>query len=367
MQAKIKVLLFVIILLVVLYYFKSSRSSFGFGAGQAIPPYWPDPANGAQVIEEEPGFYDQSISTGIPGGLPYTPGSSTCYNSIPKIGFENTSSSDVYDLEPLNNPGATSASADNELQMFQNFMNYQWNIKNFMDNNIQVVPILVNKTNRKLADGATICTIDTSNTSMYLFNALVTANGGPVTAGYVSISKDTGIGGTVSLPGLVISLNQAVSIPKLNRTDIKYFTYMKARMAIIIGVLNALHYIYSPSTLDPSFTPNYTSSTNSGPSFITDTSNEYIPTDLGGNKTPNKYVGIIQELYNNYGVDQSPDSTTVEVKEYEISFKRNKILALTPNAKRAVWTYLYARDAWIQDTISGFIDVNGIINNLGYL
>jgi hypothetical protein len=381
MQKKIKLFLIGIVILVIVFllYKRYMKSSFGFGAeGDYL---WPDPANGNTLYSQQPISPSTGNIIGIPRGLPYTLGSLTCYNAIPKTGWSSSSSVQAVQSTPLNNPGATSTSANNELEMFQNFMNYQPNIKAFMSNETQLFPVLVVSSGSKLLDGTPTYKVDNSalGTSIInLFNDLVAANGGPVTVGTVNISKDLGYGGTIKQatsstsstlsPYRRISLNAAVSIPKLSKTDPKYNAYMTARMYIIVGILNALHFIYSPALLVPESTPgNYVSVSKSAASIKKDPTKGYEATSSGGNTTANQYVGIIQELYNNYPIDQPVGATTVTVKEYRTDVYSGITLALTPNAKHAVWVYLYARDKWIEQQLEGFLNPNGSTKNLEQL
>ncbi len=355
------------------------KSSFGFGATGDYP--WPDPANGNTLYSQQPISPSTGNITGTSRVIYPTPLTTplpvTCYVNIPATGWSSSSSVQAVMSTPLNNPGATSRSASNELEMFQNFMNYQPNIKAFMSNDTKLVPVLVVSSGSKLPDGTPTYKVDNSalGTSVdTLFNDLVAANGGPVRVGSVSINKGLGFGGTITpatsstparpSPIYRISLNEAVSIPKLPRNDPKYIPYMTARMYIIVGVLNALHFIYSPALLVPQSTPgNYASASKSAASTKIDPTKGYEATPVGGNFIQqNKYVGIIQELYNNYPIDQPVGATTVTVKEYPTDVYSGITLALTPNAKHAVWVYLYARDAWIEQQLDGFLKRNGTVN-----
>ena len=334
MQKK-SLFLFLILLLVVLYYFKSSRSSFGFGApGDYL---WPDPANGVVTSSQEPVAPATGTITGIPA-LPYEADSLTCYNAIPKTGWEGGSIS-----KPLNDKIVV----PDELTMFQNFMNNQPNIKAFMTNNTDIKPVFINELTAQ---------VDTLKSNK-LFTDLITA------------SKKTSVtitSGTITNSTTKISLNDAVSIPPTitDPDEVDVNIYEVARANIIIGVLNALHFIYFPGEqLDTSgnltkfYLPDYISTSNSVAS--TDGSGGYTPTPIGG-KDQSGYVGIVQELYNNYRIDQ-PDPTKLTIGRYETY---NGIqLALTPNVKHAVWVYLRARDAWIDDIIYSFSDTK----DKGYL
>jgi hypothetical protein len=227
--------------------------------------------------------------------------------------------------------------------MFQNFMNNQPNIKAFMSNNTVVKPIFI------FPDTGQVDTLN-SNT---LFSNLVTANKGNSV-------------GTITKNTTTISLNEAVNIPQTitDPDEVVVHEYAVARANVIIGVLNALHFIYFPGdVLDTTgnlakfYLPEYISTSNSVAS--TDASGGYTPTPNGG-KAQGGYVGIVQELFNNYRVDQ-PDPTTLTIGKYETY--NDVQLALTPNAKHAVWVYLRARDAWIDDMIYSFSDTN----DKGYL
>jgi hypothetical protein len=314
----LKIVLLVAVLVIIYFSYKMfTKSSFGFGAVN-----YSDPGpNGLEIV-------------------PYTPGSFTCYNAIPKTGWVGGS-----DTVPLTNPGVTGGSATSELEMFQQFMSTQPNIVSFMGNDTMVTPVLV------LSTGA----LDTVNTSLKLFESLVTSN-----SGKAIVIKDGTISGasisnvytvvTSNPDNTTISLNQAVSIPKTitNIDPAVVSAYESTRANIIIGVLNSLHFIYYPGdTLKT--TPKYTSISKSIGSTA---KTEGVATLNGGDTTKDKYVGIIQELYNNYPIDQ-PSTSDLSIGVYE---KYGNIqLALTPNAKHAVWIYLYARDAWIQEQINGFI------------
>ena len=352
----LKILLLVAVLVIIYFSYKMfTKSSFGFGAQDDY--LWPDPANGNTLYSQEPVSPETGTIFGVEE-LIYKPGSVTCYNRILSTGWTSSASVQAIPLTALNNPDAKGGSAKNELEMFQNFMNYQPNVKAFMRNDTPVTPVVVKASDKT---SPKTYTVDTTNTALKLFNDLVLANGGPVRVGSVSITKDTGFGGTTTSQVLTISLNQAVSIPKstLPTTDPKYLPYMKARMNIIVGVLNALHFIYSPALLQTKKTPNYTSPSTSTLSTKS-TDDGYTPTPYGGGLGQNGYVGIIEELFNNYLVDQ-PDSSTLRVATYDDAYNGVR-LALTPNAKRAVWTYLYARDQWIDKQLEGFLKPDTSVN-----